>query len=63
MKKEDRRVYNFETVKTDCFAYKAKEKINCNKCDALNDLYCGFEEKCKFYKTKEEEKKERIKYM
>lgn len=43
-------------VKEDCFAYR-KEKEECN---ALNELYCKNEE-CKFYKNREEIRKEYIK--
>lgn len=37
-------------IKTDCFAYKSDNTYN--GCNALNKLYCKFEE-CKFYKNKE----------
>lgn len=42
-------------IKEDCFAYRD------GKCNALNKLYCK-EEKCKFYKTREQVKKEAKKY-
>lgn len=37
-------------IKRDCFGFNG-EKGTCN---ALNKLYCMCEEKCGFYKTKEE---------
>ena len=39
-----------DEIKEDCFAYN-KKKI---KCEALKELYCFYEGKCKFYKTKEQ---------
>lgn len=38
-------------VKKDCFAYKTKEGHP--MCNALNELYCK-QEKCRFFKTREE---------
>lgn len=43
-------------IKIDCFSYK-KEKEECN---ALNELNC---DNCKFYKTREQIKKEQEKYI
>lgn len=42
-------------VKKDCFAYNTERK----KCEVLAWTYCIFEEKCAFYKTKEQVEKER----
>ena len=42
-------------IKEDCFGYRD------GKCTALKNLYCSME-KCKFYKTKEQVKKEAKKY-
>lgn len=44
-------------VKLDCFAYD-KDKIEC-KC--LKELYCE-NEKCRFYKSREQIRKENEKY-
>ena len=46
----------FSSVKTDCFAY---GRLN-NKCSILTATYCQQEE-CKFYKTKIEFEKGRMK--
>jgi len=46
-------------IKEDCFAYR-KEKEECN---ALNELDCKNEGKCKFYKTREQLKREQAKYI
>lgn len=40
-------------VQTDCFGYDNKR----NNCKALNALYCA-NEKCRFYKTKQQYPKE-----
>lgn len=42
-------------VKKNCFAYSTERK----KCEVLAWTYCVFEEKCAFYKTKEQVEKER----
>ena len=46
----------FSIAKKDCFAY---GRLN-NKCSILTDTYCE-KEKCKFYKTKTEYEKGRMK--
>ncbi len=46
----------FSSVKKDCFAYGSIH----NKCSILNELYCK-NEICKFYKTKREFEKGRMK--
>ena len=37
-------------VKRDCFCYNPLKR----DCDALNELFCAKEEKCKFYKLREQ---------
>lgn len=44
----------YEMTKVDCFAYDKAE----NDCKALNALYCK-NTHCKFYKTKEQNQKEK----
>ena len=46
----------FSSVKKDCFAY---GRLN-DKCSILTDTYCK-KENCKFYKTKREFEKGRMK--
>lgn len=48
-------------VKKDCFAYNSNVSLEKERCSALDDLYCK-NCKCAFYKTKEQEIKDRIKY-
>ena len=47
----------YSGVKKDCFAYGS---LN-NKCSILKETYCKYEN-CKFYKTKSEFEKGRLKY-
>ena len=55
-KRNEKEKGEIEMINTDCFSYK-KEKEECN---ALNELNC---DNCKFYKTREQIKKEQEKYI
>lgn len=48
-------------IKEDCFAYNGNISLEKDRCLALDNLYCK-NCKCAFYKTKEQEIKDRIKY-
>lgn len=49
------------SIKEDCFAYNGKISLEKERCSALDDLYCKNCD-CSFYKTREQEIKDRIKY-
>ncbi len=55
----DKKEYGKIEIKRDCFAYKKMRSIE--SCRALRCLYCA-KERCAFYKTVEQHKKEMEKY-
>ena len=48
-------------VKKDCFAYIPATTKKKEHCAALKKLYCAEEEYCRFYKTREQLRKEKEK--
>lgn len=45
-------------IKKDCFAYR-KNEFGTEECDALTELYCAKEKRCRFYKKCKNGREER----
>lgn len=49
-------------VQKDCFGYRKESDTEPEHCSALRELFCKNEERCGFYKTKEQVQREKEEY-